>query len=71
MIISALRKKYEADMAIAKANINIYLKNSAGIGDHSDIIETIDKEVTKLADAEDKLSSLQAHFGAVWPNEER
>ena len=32
MIIEALRKKYEADIAHAKANIDVYLKHPVGIG---------------------------------------
>ena len=32
MIIDALRKKYEAEIAAAKANIDVYNKNPAGNG---------------------------------------
>ena len=46
----------------AKANIDVYLKNSAGIGDHPDIVAAVDTEMEKLADAEDKLKSLNSNF---------
>ena len=33
-MLEALRKRYEADIAEAKATINIYLTNPVGIGEH-------------------------------------
>ena len=63
MIIDALRKKYEAEIAPSKANINVYQTNPAGIGEHPDIVQAVDSEVVKLANAEDKLSTLNKHYG--------
>ena len=34
-------------------------KTPAGIGDHSDIVQAVDAEVEKLADAQDKLKSVK------------
>ena len=62
MIVNALRKKYEYEIMSAKANIDVYLKNSAGIGEHPDIVAAVDTEMKKLADAEDKLKSLNSNF---------
>ena len=62
MIVNALRKKYEFEILAAKANIDVYLKNSAGIGEHPDIVAAVDIEMEKLADAEDKLNSLNNNF---------
>ena len=53
MIIDALRKKYEAEIEAAKANIDVYQKNPAGIGEHPDLVAAVDSEMVKLADAED------------------
>ena len=58
-ILSALVKKYEGDIAVHTANISVYQSNPAGIGEHSDIIQTLDLEVEKLADAKDKLNAVQ------------
>ena len=63
MIIDALRKKYEAEIAAAKANIDVYNRNPAGIGEHPDLVQAVDTEVVKLADAEDKLNTLNKHYG--------
>ena len=58
-ILRALEKKYEGDIAVHTANIQVYQQNPAGIGEHSDIIQTLDLEVEKLADAKDKLNAVQ------------
>ena len=58
-IISALRARYEADVAEADATINIYLTNSVGIGEHPQHIEEVNKLVSKIAEAKDKLEVLE------------
>ena len=63
VLLEALCAKLEGDIAVAKANVEVYTKNSAGIGEHPDIIGAIEMEVTKAVDAEDKLKVLQDHFG--------
>ena len=61
-ILVALRKRYEADIATALANIEVYNSNPMGIGDHPDIVAAVDGEVTKLAEAADKLNALIEFF---------
>ena len=58
-MINALRSRYEADIAEADATINIYLTNSVGIGEHPQHIEEVDKLVSKIAEAKDKLEVLE------------
>ncbi|SVB76115.1 uncharacterized protein METZ01_LOCUS228969 [marine metagenome] len=62
VITEALRLKYEGAIAEAKANIEIYLTNSAGIGEHPEILSAIDTQVEKIAEAEDKLIVLAQYF---------
>ena len=64
-MIDALRKKYEAEIAAAKANIEVYLTNPTGIGEHPDLVSAVDSEVTKLAAAEEKLMTLDNHWGSA------
>ena len=61
-IFLALKKKLEGDILTSKTNISIYLNQSVGIGEHIDIVETVEKELTKLAEAEDKLETLINNF---------
>ena len=61
-IISALHAKYDADIAMADATINIYLDNPVGIGEHPQHLEEMDKLVSAIESAESKLSALNRHF---------
>ena len=61
-IVKALKKKLEGDIERSKVNISVYLNQSVGIGEHIDIVETVEKELTKLAEAEDKLETLINNF---------
>ena len=61
-IIKALRKRYEADVAAAIANIEVYNENPAGIGEHADIVSAVDCEVVKLTNAVDKIEALKEFF---------
>lgn len=44
----------------------VFLNNPAGIGEHSDIMECIDKELGKLAEYEEKLSLLKNLEVDIW-----
>tara|TARA_R100001460_G_scaffold462_1_gene2180 strand:- start:789 stop:986 length:198 start_codon:yes stop_codon:yes gene_type:complete len=44
------------------ANVEIYLNNSIGIGEHSDIVETIEKELQMIAKYDDQLHVLRKYF---------
>ena len=57
-LIDALKAKYQADMAEANANIQVYLNNPAGIGEHPDIVAAIDTQVELYAAAREKLEVL-------------
>jgi hypothetical protein len=58
LILEALASKYEGQIQEARANIEIYLSNPAGIGEHSDIISAVDCQVTKIAEAAEKKEML-------------
>jgi len=53
-IVDAMRAKYNGQMQEALVNIEIYLQNPAGIGEHSEILEAIDTQVAKYAEAYEK-----------------
>ena len=58
-LLKALITKLEGDIEVAKANILVYTRQSVGIGEHTDIVETIEKEVEKIADAHDKIEAIK------------
>ena len=61
-MLEALIKKLEGDIAVAKANINVYLHQSVGIGEHPDIAEAIDTQVAKIAEADEKIETIRKYF---------
>jgi len=58
LLYRALEAKYEAQIAEAQATLAIYFESSVGIGEHPQHLEEMDKFVTQLADAQDKLEAL-------------
>ena len=40
----------------------VYKKNSAGIGEHPDIVEAIETQIAKISEAEDKIEAINKHF---------
>jgi len=62
-LLQALIAKLEGEIEVAKANIMVYQRNAAGIGEHIDIVETIEKEVEKVADAHDKIEAINKYLG--------
>ena len=61
VIIEALEKRYEAQLAEADATLKIYLENSVGIGEHPQHIDECDKLIAKVAEAEEKLRALRVY----------
>jgi len=59
----ALTLKYQGEVAAAKANINVYLNNPVGIGEHPDIIAAIDEQMGIAATADEKLNFLTNEIG--------
>jgi len=46
----------------AKTNVMVYMHNSTGIGEHSDIVEAIQEELDKMAAANDRMEMLDKFF---------
>ena len=59
VILEALSKKYEAEIAEADATIKIYLENPVGIGEHPQIVEEVDKQISGICKAKEKLEELK------------
>ena len=59
---TALKKKYESQIADGLASLEIYFNNSVGIGEHPRHIEEMDKFIEQVASAQDKLQILDFYF---------
>jgi len=62
MIIEAARKQAEGEVAVHRANIEVYKTMPAGIGEHSDVTEAVIAELDKLASADDRLEMINKYF---------
>ena len=61
-ILDALKVKYRGEMEFHRMNIDIYLKNPVGIGEHPDVLGAIDTEVEALAAVTEKLQTLLTEY---------
>tara|TARA_B100000427_G_scaffold82371_1_gene67274 strand:- start:1767 stop:1976 length:210 start_codon:yes stop_codon:yes gene_type:complete len=61
-IISALLAHAQGDIQKHKMNVEVYLSNPAGVGEHTDILESIEKELDIIAKYEDQVSVIKKHF---------
>lgn len=66
-LLAALVAKYQAEIAEHKINIEVMLETHVGVAEHPGIIETLDAELGKLAEAEDKLMNVNSHFAKPIP----
>lgn len=58
-LISAMRSHFNAKRDRAVANLNNYLTNPAGIGEHPDVVEECIKLIQDLSDADGVLDTLE------------
>ena len=64
-LVKAARMHAEGELERAKTNILVYMNQSVGIGEHSDIVEAIQKELDTMAMAEDRIEMLKKHFNTT------
>ena len=57
--LNALKKRYEAQIAESIATLNIYVKNSVGIGEHPQHLDEMDKLLQTIVDAEEKIKIIE------------
>ena len=61
-ILRALIAHAQGDIAKHKANIEIYLEHPAGVGEHTDILESIEKEIDTIAKYQDQIDVIKKYF---------
>tara|TARA_Y100000816_G_C25881473_1_gene459909 strand:- start:85 stop:330 length:246 start_codon:yes stop_codon:yes gene_type:complete len=62
IMLNALKSFYVGNINRHIANVEVYLRMTVGIGEHSDIQETIDKEIEKIAQFDDRLAMVMKYF---------
>ena len=63
VLYKSLVKYFEANIDRHRVNIILHTGKPVGVAEHSDHTETIEKELGKISEYEDKLSVLKKYFG--------
>ncbi len=61
-LIAALKAHAQGEIAMHKANVEVYLQSPVGIGEHSDITQAMQGELDKIARWDDQLEVLNKYF---------
>ena len=61
-LIAALKAHAQGEIAMHKANIEVYLRNPVGIGEHPDLTQAMQEELDKIARWDDQLNFLSKYF---------
>ena len=61
-ILSNQIKYYNGLIAKHQQNVEIYLNQPVGIGEHSDVMVTIDVEINAIAQAHEKIEIINHYF---------
>ena len=61
-LLKVLIQKLVGDIAVARANIQVYQDHPAGIGEHPDLVQAIDSQIEIIAEAEDKIQVINKYF---------
>lgn len=61
-MLKAVRKHAEAHIEKHRMNIEVYLTHPVGVGEHSDIMDAIEKELAHMAEYQDHLEILDKYF---------
>ena len=61
-LIKALLAHAQGDIQKHVANVEVYLTNPAGIGEHSNIVEAIEEEINMIAKYQDRIEVINKYF---------
>ncbi len=61
-MIKALLAHAQGDIAKHKANVEIYLTNPVGIGEHSNVMDAIEEEINMIAKYQDQIDVIQKYL---------
>ena len=61
-LIKALLAHAQGDIQKHAANVEVYLTNPAGIGEHSNIVEAIEQELDMIAKYQDQIDIIHKYF---------
>ena len=60
--LDALRSQAKGNIAKARVNVEVYLHNPVGIGEHPDVLAAIQEQLDIIAHEEERIEVLDKHF---------
>ena len=70
-LIDSIRSYLQGSIDKHKANVDNLLDNNVALAEHPDIIETIEKELSVVADYEDKMNALIKYFPKLFDKNDK
>ena len=61
-LLKALLAHATGEIEMHKANVEVYLTNPVGIGEHPDVTEAIQQELDKIARWHDQVEVIKTYF---------
>ena len=61
-MIESIKDHARGHIAKHSMNVEVYLKSAAGVGEHPDILASIEKELNIIAEYHDQLEVLEKYF---------
>tara|TARA_R100000700_G_C3167847_1_gene142757 strand:+ start:771 stop:1013 length:243 start_codon:yes stop_codon:yes gene_type:complete len=69
-LLKALLSNAQGELDKHVANIEVYLSQPVGVGEHIDVVETIEKELVKVADCDARIEMLTKYFNDTTQDDE-
>ena len=60
--VNALRAEAEGTIQKARVNVEVYLHNPVGIGEHPDVLSAIQDQLDVIAENEERIQVLDKYF---------
>jgi hypothetical protein len=60
--IDALRAEAQGSIQKARVNVEVYLHNPVGIGEHSDVLSAIQVQLDVISEQEERIQVLDKYF---------
>ena len=61
-ILEAIKKHAEGHIEKHKTNVEVLMQKPAGVAEHPDLLATIEKELTIIAEYDDQIEMLNKYF---------
>ena len=61
-LLNALVAHAQGEIAMHRANVEVYLTNPVGIGEHPDVTQAIQEELDKIARWHDQIEVINTYF---------